>query len=277
VKILRYDPTIITIDQSTLTATTPYSAPWSPVLLQAKDTTGKHYFEVQQLSDFHMKTGLCNLSVGDYWYLDDDRGGSASSPACTKASIPGYALLARIMVAYDLDSGKVWFGVNGTWFASGNPANNLNPSMSGITVFGAINPVFPYIEVTGSNVSARFYPEASGWLYPAPAGFLEPTALVVTPKMMTTTLRRDMVYGGGHQIIGTAQRLGANTRKRIRLHDRRTGLLIRETWSGTDGSFAFLYLKNAPESYIVMELDDETNDPWLDPACADRVSPEMMP
>jgi len=87
----------------------------------------------------------------------------------------------------------------------------------------------------------------------------------------------DLIYGGNHQIIGTAQRLGANARKRIRLMDRRSGLLIRETWSELDGSFAFTYLKNAPEAYIVMELDDLSNDPWLDPACADRVSPEAMP
>lgn len=91
------------------------------------------------------------------------------------------------------------------------------------------------------------------------------------------SLRRDLEFGGRYQIVGTAQRLGASSRKRIRLHDRRTGLLIREVWSELDGSFAFAYLKNAPESYIVMELDDLSNDPWLDPACADRVSPELMP
>lgn len=87
----------------------------------------------------------------------------------------------------------------------------------------------------------------------------------------------DLFFSGNYQIIGTAQRLGTNASKRIRLIDRRSGILIRETWSGTDGSFAFTYLKNAPESYIVMELDDEANDPWLDPVCADRVTPELMP
>ena len=95
--------------------------------------------------------------------------------------------------------------------------------------------------------------------------------------LLTRPISVDVTFGGGHQIIGTAQRLGANARKRIRLHDRRTGLLIREVWSELDGSFAFTYLKNAPESYIVMELDDESNTPWLDPACADRVTPEIMP
>ena len=95
--------------------------------------------------------------------------------------------------------------------------------------------------------------------------------------VLTRPISANVSFGGHYQIIGTAQRLGANARKRIRLHDRRTGLLIREVWSESDGSFSFTYLKNAPESYIVMELDDEANNPWLDPACADRVTPEMMP
>ena len=96
-------------------------------------------------------------------------------------------------------------------------------------------------------------------------------------KTLNGIIRRDVEYGGGYQITGTAQRLGVNCRKRIRLHDRVTGLPIREVWSATNGSFAFTYLKNSPEAYIVMELDDVSNDPWLDPACADRVTPELMP
>lgn len=96
-------------------------------------------------------------------------------------------------------------------------------------------------------------------------------------RLLNTLLRRDLEFGGVYQIVGTAQRLGAAARKRVRLHDRRSGILIREVWSESDGSFAFTYLKNAPEAYIVMELDDLANDPWLDPACADRVTPELMP
>lgn len=96
-------------------------------------------------------------------------------------------------------------------------------------------------------------------------------------RVMNTIVRRDINYGGGHRIAGTAQRLGANSRKRIRLHDRKSGALLRELWSGTDGSFSFDYLKYAAAAYIVMELDDLANDPWLEPACADRVTPEAMP
>ena len=41
-----------------------------------------------------------------------------------------------VMVAYDAGLGRVWFGKNGTWFVSGDPATNANPSATGITTTG---------------------------------------------------------------------------------------------------------------------------------------------
>jgi hypothetical protein len=41
-----------------------------------------------------------------------------------------------VMLAYDASLGRVWFGRNGTWFASGDPATNANPSATGITTTG---------------------------------------------------------------------------------------------------------------------------------------------
>ena len=96
-------------------------------------------------------------------------------------------------------------------------------------------------------------------------------------KIIGALVRKDVMYGGLYQIVGTAQRLGTGTRKRIRLHDRKSGYLVREIFSNADGSFTIDYLKLIDQGYIVMELDDLDNDPWLDPACADRVTPELMP
>jgi hypothetical protein len=36
------------------------------------------------------------------------------------------------MVAYDADAGRIWYGENGTWFASGDPATNSNPSQTSV-------------------------------------------------------------------------------------------------------------------------------------------------
>jgi len=42
------------------------------------------------------------------------------------------------MIALDIDNAKVWFGKNGTWFASGNPASGSNAA------FSSINTAYPY-------------------------------------------------------------------------------------------------------------------------------------
>lgn len=82
---------------------------------------------------------------------------------------------------------------------------------------------------------------------------------------------------GRYQITGTAQRLGVPAIKRVRLYFRAGGHLFRETFSAADGAFAFTGLAGLSEGYVVMVLDDESRDPWLDPDCADRVTPELMP
>jgi hypothetical protein len=43
-----------------------------------------------------------------------------------------------VMIALDKDNGKIWWGKNGTWFNSGNPASGTNEAFSNInTVVGA--------------------------------------------------------------------------------------------------------------------------------------------
>jgi hypothetical protein len=38
-----------------------------------------------------------------------------------------------VMIAYDATNGNLWFGENGSWFSSGNPATSANPSLTGVT------------------------------------------------------------------------------------------------------------------------------------------------
>jgi hypothetical protein len=42
------------------------------------------------------------------------------------------------MVALDMDTGRIWFGRNGTWFASSDPATNTSPAYSNVT--GSVTP-----------------------------------------------------------------------------------------------------------------------------------------
>ena len=59
----------------------------------------------------------------------------------------GFSVNDIVMVAFDYDNDKIWFGKNGTWFASGNPSTGANANETGF--ISAITPnddyVMPYI------------------------------------------------------------------------------------------------------------------------------------
>lgn len=71
-----------------------------------------------------------------------------------------------MMAAFDLDAKKAWFGRNGTWQESGDPATGANP-MGVYTASGEITPV---IQVQGSIVATVRFASAS-FTYAPPVGF----------------------------------------------------------------------------------------------------------
>lgn len=74
------------------------------------------------------------------------------------------------MVAYDATNGKLWFGVNGTWVDSGDPANGLNPV---VTINDAFNmDLIPVVSLAGTNnvLAFRGSPEDQATI--APSGFV---------------------------------------------------------------------------------------------------------
>lgn len=76
-------------------------------------------------------------------------------------SIGGMIANDIAMVALDMDNGKIWFGKNGTWSESGNPAGNSNPSFSNIPTDGTM--VYPH---------AMPYDSTGGELYDFGQGIL---------------------------------------------------------------------------------------------------------
>lgn len=71
-----------------------------------------------------------------------------------------------VMVAYDAAAGKVWFGKNGTWFGSGDPAAGTNASASSITTDGRFS---TYHYSTAASIKANFGQRA--FAYTPPTGF----------------------------------------------------------------------------------------------------------
>jgi len=75
-----------------------------------------------------------------------------------------------VMVALDLDSGRIWWGLNGTWFESGDPSTGANPAF--VDVIGDFYPavsLFWYDEVTAVFKTSDFH-------YTPPTGFQSVTS-----------------------------------------------------------------------------------------------------
>ena len=65
--------------------------------------------------------------TGTFAFLGDGRTYSQGSVATYGTAVSTGDVF---QVALDNDNGKLWFGINGTWMASGNPASGSNPSLT---------------------------------------------------------------------------------------------------------------------------------------------------
>jgi hypothetical protein len=88
-------------------------------------------------------------------------------------------------------------------------------------------------------------------------------------------IRCDEFNGGAYRITGTVDELGVAGAYRVRLYNRTSGQLLRETWSAANGAYTFLYLANRPNDYFAVAFDHGAN-PW-NAAIADLITPERMP
>jgi len=95
-------------------------------------------------------------------------------------------------------------------------------------------------------------------------------------RFMTTTLRRDMEYGGAQRISDYVSRLGVVGVYRMRLFARLNGVLIREKISDADGLYDFPYIKYIERGYFIVAHDHTSGD-QRNAAIADLVTPEPMP
>lgn len=168
----------VVLSGGNLTATTT-SGNYSSVRSTIGVSSGKHYFEYKYTTivgnDAMPGIALSTMSLADAQYP----GLAATSwgvytPTGNKlhngtnvAYGTAYAVNDVVMIALDMDNGKVWWGKNGTWFNSGDPAAGTNAAFtSGITgtMYAAV--------CVNSNmpiVVANF--GATAMAYTAPTGF----------------------------------------------------------------------------------------------------------
>lgn len=76
-------------------------------------------------------------------------------------------------------------------------------------------------------------------------------SVIVQPSL------KDFVHGGAGSISGTVKDPGSPSdipeHRRVRLHRKIDGMLIRETWSAADGTYSFPHI--AVQSYYVTSFD----------------------
>lgn len=146
------------------------------------NTTGKRYFEVKmdvvtgagtptvgvtQVASVSPQVGqgpAPNLNRNSDWGLLANNG---NKYAAGKSTAYGSALVANdiLMVAVDLDADRIWWGKNGTWFASGNPGAGTGAAFTNVQ-----DSVYPAVTCSeGSKVTANF---AGPFQYTLPSGFV---------------------------------------------------------------------------------------------------------
>jgi hypothetical protein len=141
--------------------------------------SGKYYWEVQYTSgsgsdllvgiagDTFSGKGsvvLSNSAVG--WSINSFNGNLLNNGSSTAYGV-SFTTNDIISVAYDADTGKVWFAKNGTWMNSGNPATGANPATSSATA--PMRPAICSGTSTTQTANANFGQRP--FAYTAPSGF----------------------------------------------------------------------------------------------------------
>jgi len=169
---------------------------------------GKYYVEAQFVTGHNFKLGVegdyyditrnwstlnqsyCGYAAVGYEYQCNNGTGykvnNNSSPTWTNADFS--PATSTIMMAFDLDNGKIWWGRNGTWFntsGTANPATGTDAAFTGITT--ANGPYLFGLSVEGNGATSHinfgngyFGTVAIGspvtsnegtWAYAPPSGF----------------------------------------------------------------------------------------------------------
>ena len=164
-----------TFSNGNLTITGPASSQAS-VRTTTSKSSGKHYFEMRctgPANNLIHKVGVIQSGT-----IPTELGGSANSysyyranafdgsyyhngsPSGSPPTIPANGI---VMVAIDIDAGKLWFGVDGTF--QGDPAAGTGAAFTGVT-----GDVWP---AGGVSVDAviTYRPNAASQTYSPPGGF----------------------------------------------------------------------------------------------------------
>ena len=182
-------------------------------------SSGKWYWENISTSGPASNTrfGIVNRSgagadlggTANGWaYLGDGR---VYNNAATTSYGVTYTTNDILMIALDLDAGKVWYGKNGTWMASGSPSTGANPSQT----FTANQQMSPAVASGTGTIVYAINCGQQPFTYTPPTGFNAlntynlptPTIANGAQYMAATTYTgtgaTQTISDGGNNTIGT--------------------------------------------------------------------------
>jgi hypothetical protein len=150
-------------------------------------SSGKWYFEftLTNIGYPSLSVGVSKLSTYPTY---NGAGGQATSCAavgyftgtslsvCTEAGGTGAGSISSqtwsngdiIMVAFSIDTGKIWWGKNGTWYSSGNPAADTN----NITTITSGAQYRPWVVLYGTTTDTSLNFGQRPFSYTPPTGFV---------------------------------------------------------------------------------------------------------
>ena len=171
--------------------------------------SGVHYREVSLTKDsFNVAGGSgsssSNPGAGRTWdAFGDNRILVNGSSVTNTLAIP--ATNDVLMLAYDADTQKVWFGQNGTWNNSGNPSGGTNES--GTISSGSMTPTFTAYGTSNNGFDVNFGQRA--FAYTPPSGFKAlNTANLPTPSIKKGSLYMDATLRTGTGATASVSSLG---------------------------------------------------------------------
>lgn len=137
-------------------------------------TAGKWYWEVK-MSTTHGEYGVCEQNKAGqsdpqgnfpfYFVYSNGSGGlvvwnnaTSGSNVTINSGYTNFSANAICMIAYDADNGRLYAGLNGTWYNSANPASGTGYLISGITTQfnGTIVPFFGSGDTASRNDQINF-------------------------------------------------------------------------------------------------------------------------
>jgi len=141
------------------------------VLIDTLANTSDIWLGVKRVADSAETSGNSPFPGSLGFALLRGSGSTNTAGAWTTPGTPGsYAASDVVMIALDCDTGQMWFGENGTWYDSGDPAGGTNPIFEDMPVTTDYCPFFSTDNTAGA-VQVTLRATAAHLAHTIPSGF----------------------------------------------------------------------------------------------------------